>query len=510
MATSSSVPFSETEREREKVLALEIAAAAPQFPLYWQLGIQDASAVVEQAKYLVSVKNFDFDMVGFESFDKPPTAEDVYLVICRAVAYPMLRNAQPQRPERIYWDTREHHSLTKDGEEFLSTRLKEKLQIQLLMEAAPTEAPVNKEAARKVSASICYVCGAELLKRFCCSHCKAVKYCGRGCQIKDWPLHRKLCSLLKLTMEKSKELGEFPFTFTKEGYFTEDSDQPEQQALPYHGTGFWREEFLDGLPCPTNQTECEVTEPVDLSGITSSLLPFDKPLEKSSGFADTPKAIYSWRDFYRAKDIPLSDPAAMLLAHPLTLFHIIAHLCRDGYSTDVATASGSYLCIHLVNSHPHHPSMGPIYQLLLPLFPGVTLDIFMIHQDAHKPDSLSQEFKSEIFASCVRVHTVPTTYANFPVDQFPPDVVIGYQMSDLLSIMAQEELTKLMTNAKRNFFVENTELGCHMVRESLKTSLKLTPGLPCSINPFRQPYMRFLPSLSVPCYTNAFVLGYGK
>ncbi|KAK9759829.1 hypothetical protein K7432_016739 [Basidiobolus ranarum] len=154
--------------------------------------------------------------------------------------------------------------------------------------------------------------------------------------------------------------------------------------------------------------------------------------------------------------------------------------------------------------------MGPIYQSLLPLFPGVTLDIFMIHQDAHQPDSLSQEYKSEQFASCVRIHTVPATYANFLIDQFPPDVVIGYQMSDLISMIHKDEISKLMSTAKRNFYVESTELGYHMVRESLKACLELTPSLACTSNPFRQPYLRFLPSLSVPCYTNAFVLGYGK
>ncbi|KAK9759830.1 hypothetical protein K7432_016740 [Basidiobolus ranarum] len=188
--------------------------------------------------------------------------------------------------------------------ETLSALLKEKLQIQLSIQSAPVEAPVKAVPIPKSSQSKCYVCGTGLLKRFCCSYCKAVKYCGRGCQIKDWEQHKKLCSLLKKTMEKYKELGEFPFTFTKEGYFSEDSNLAQHEALKsFYGEGFWREEFLEGLACPMKKAECKITDPVELCGISSTLLPFDKPFGKYTGFANTPKAIHNWADLYKAKEI---------------------------------------------------------------------------------------------------------------------------------------------------------------------------------------------------------------
>ena len=40
----------------------------------------------------------------------------------------------------------------------------------------------------------CEKCGAEAVKR--CGKCKRSWYCRRQCQVEDWKVHKKICSLL--------------------------------------------------------------------------------------------------------------------------------------------------------------------------------------------------------------------------------------------------------------------------------------------------------------------------
>jgi hypothetical protein len=41
----------------------------------------------------------------------------------------------------------------------------------------------------------CSKCGAAATKR--CSQCQTEWYCGRACQVQDWPTHKGVCGLLK-------------------------------------------------------------------------------------------------------------------------------------------------------------------------------------------------------------------------------------------------------------------------------------------------------------------------
>ena len=47
-----------------------------------------------------------------------------------------------------------------------------------------------------VEVKTCAFC-QEKESKFRCSKCKTTKYCSKECQIKDWPMHRPICHMLK-------------------------------------------------------------------------------------------------------------------------------------------------------------------------------------------------------------------------------------------------------------------------------------------------------------------------
>lgn len=49
--------------------------------------------------------------------------------------------------------------------------------------------PTNLEKALR----ICFCCKKGVYTAKCCSRCKKIYYCGKDCQTKDWPSHKKMC-----------------------------------------------------------------------------------------------------------------------------------------------------------------------------------------------------------------------------------------------------------------------------------------------------------------------------
>ncbi|CAG2066925.1 unnamed protein product, partial [Timema podura] len=48
----------------------------------------------------------------------------------------------------------------------------------------------------------CVTCGDQGVKR--CSRCKTAWYCGRECQVKNWPKHKKICDLVESKSQGDK------------------------------------------------------------------------------------------------------------------------------------------------------------------------------------------------------------------------------------------------------------------------------------------------------------------
>ena len=94
-----------------------------------------------------------------------------------------------------------------------------------------------------------YCEGWTCCRRRWCSVCRNKVYCGRGCQMEDWPVHKESC---KCARKKSKEMvpGKQKIYFTTlDELRTQDSDTimsliREEWAEPHAG----KKAFLESLP----------------------------------------------------------------------------------------------------------------------------------------------------------------------------------------------------------------------------------------------------------------------
>ncbi|ORX41631.1 hypothetical protein BCR36DRAFT_363851 [Piromyces finnis] len=530
---STSHPFTESDRIKEKKDALEQASHVPQRAETWKLSIQTAN-LGDVVLYLVNItilsKTEKIDepdpLVGFESFKHIPTIEELYTIICRASVFPMNRGIINGRPlyliidDEISEKSLDEASLNKIKEEIVAPF--KKLGIKIVKEIPKEE---------NGTFLICNHCSNPLLKIFRCSRCKAVNYCQRQCQVNDWQFHKFYCKQMQAHVEHAKSQVEelsyipylnlksldehliFPEMYTKEeieasvnsendsssvkiktkvgglwaipqildGTFTV-SHRLAMTGLPYNGIP--KESTEENKEKPEEESELKTEENVqedennkndevkseeenktenendnnikekvdkyyenhgDLNdGFPEEFLPWIKHFSLESGFQNSPKVISCWKDYFKAK---ASDfyPAALLLTTPLSIFYILNKITpqfRD-LPKKLSLASGTNLCIHIVNPSQTNIEVLELYQCLLPLIRNVTLDIFFIGPEMAalplskqpyeeymtqtvlaKRRDLSIEFKSETFESCIRLHLARTNYSSFPIDKYPADVVI--------------------------------------------------------------------------------------
>jgi hypothetical protein len=402
-------------------------------------------------------------------------------------------------------------------------------QVDVALQVQPDWRPVEQETDTPATATtgVCHMCRCRLEATAPhCARCRAVRYCGRACQTADWPAHRLLCSALAQDMRlPAEQKTPWPsvYQLAKQHQFDWTSFAQAAQ-LPDTWTAA---RILDGADASQIGPAFDV-DPQRCDPILARLLPLDAELAADSGFRDTPKAITGWRDLYRAKSLPSDSPLALILYRPLTLFHILTRVCAVRPSTvssfdqqwqPLSTAQGAYLCIHWANTTAAHAAIAPLYALLTVLFPGVTLDIFLIgtqlKTEGEAPPP-TREYKNERTASCVRVHIAATAYHRFPVQRFPADLVLlsggtaisGEQLATILAHIHQA-----LRPAGRLVLLESTALGVRLLHRELST-ITLPTWMAAwtepQYNPFLQPWPRPEPSLRVPAFTDAFLMAYTR
>ena len=167
-----------------------------------------------------------------------PTPGDVYLTICEAK---LGRKGQPAAPLR--------QNCGFAAPESLALRLSA-IGMESELATGATDLVVLHSEERDLSPQ-CSICSQALPpKPVCCAACKAVYYCGRECQRKDWShSHKRMCSRLAAYMKDAPRAARFPLSFAAQT--TTDrfryGDWLRTQQL--HMRGLWRRQCPARLIC---------------------------------------------------------------------------------------------------------------------------------------------------------------------------------------------------------------------------------------------------------------------
>ena len=175
-----------------------------------------------------------------------------------------------------------------------------------------------------------------------CPDCRGCYFCPppRTCRITCWS-HDCVCSTWKVYTERRSLLKEFPFDSWHLQLLTREnelSEEPCRQFLEDHlgltfGESSWWRTETDGWSGGQSASAIMVDPSVRLSykdgfAPVADLPPERRPsLDEIAGFPVNEVGltqISSWEDYYRARNISLSSPVAVLLTFPLTVYHAIA------------------------------------------------------------------------------------------------------------------------------------------------------------------------------------------
>lgn len=297
--------------------------------------------------------------------------------------------------------------------------------------------------------------------------------------------------------------------------------------------------------------------------------PSSSLLNSKGGFAETPAAILSWEDYLAACSIskPCNNPFPLLISYPLTIWHILSHVLPDMerfYAGEplnrnkVALKNGAHVVVHIVMAEQWQVELAPLFEFLVPLIRGATIDFFVIGPElivkpmatagtdaepAARDERIERteevadktapqrsllrkaehsiEFKSERYASCIRVHVArstcsyPPQQGSFPIDSYPPDVVLSFGTSGKDSSPSTELRSSLRAANLPGRFVICVDSNLVSALESLQdTEAKRPKGHRAGrvwgpeSNPFRQPWKRRRFDSDLPGFGNGLIWGW--
>lgn len=271
---------------------------------------------------------------------------------------------------------------------------------------------IRDEENTPFSSLICVGCGkkANSLKNepafMTCSQCKAVKYCSRECQVRDWkglgsgPLkprkHKDICVNLKQDME------EFQFHPTaglslRKDLFNHWADQhhPEEETFHMHeflcrrgllggeDVGFW------GTPdvmTPYHSVGADARGFQNGQMLLKENFPFMKEgwkIEKENEFIDVtcapqntlpPGGIKSWQEYISLRNLSPTSVAPLLMTNVLTIYQMIQHELQ-------LPALQKSLQVYVLAVESELNQI-PLLQELLYLLPDVDLELIYLSPSA--------------------------------------------------------------------------------------------------------------------------------
>lgn len=331
----------------------------------------------------------------------------------------------------------------------------------------------------------CAVCDKDVDKdQSCfCGQCHAVVYCSPVCQKQHWKEgHKSICGLYKSMMEREEELAMNIFTFS---CFVEHPCK-WLESVDLHHKGMWR-----------RMCNCYSHSPFGLlSGDVSDEFLSDVAF---TNVAQSPILLSGWSEYYNLRSLPMSNPVAVILSHPLTVYHILTNLVM---SCKNRLIKGKEVVVHYLGPEGELDWM-PAFAEISHLLNGLgSIHIVMIGPEV--PSNLSGKFVE--VSGRVRVNVVKGIYQEESSYLSSPHVVVALNcgLESYASWGGALELIKSMNVPV--FFTDQSEILCANAKQVLRgVGLQITH--PVTPNPFRSPLKDQAPSSNLPSFSNGFLFG---
>lgn len=343
----------------------------------------------------------------------------------------------------------------------------------------------------------CAACEKEVYgeQSVCCGRCRAVIYCGPSCQKQQWKeTHKSVCGVFKAMMEREEELAMKIFVFP---CFTENPCKwLESSGL--HQKGMWRRKCNCYSNCPFGLLPTKGLNSDLWGGLDRGEYPPDSPFDAREGLS-SPILLSGWSEYYNLRSLPLSSPVAVLLSHPLTVYHILTALSM---SSKNLLLKGREVVVHYLGPEGELDWMPAFAEIGHLLNGSGNVQIVMVGPEV--PSDLSGTVSG--IGSRVRVNLVRGVYQEEATYLPSPHVIVGLNsgLENGGSWLGALELIKSMNVPA--FLTEQSEISCANAKHVLRAAgLHIThPVMP---NPFRSPLRNQAVSNNLPSYGNGFVFG---
>ncbi|KAJ3237157.1 hypothetical protein HDU81_009913 [Chytriomyces hyalinus] len=397
--------------------------------------------------------------------------------------------------------------------------------------AAAGEKPVQPKLPMNPTPSRgCFVCKKEIESKIKqCSACKSVIYCSADCATKDWPNHKIMCGIYKANMQRltDENLNNFPFTwYTSEKRLDNYNQVPFLVENELHNVGVYRRlcQCFQQLQWGELSGELAVQMDADavkddekkrflLTGLPLELFPLGRPPKAGV----EPESIASWEDWYKAYNLPLTSPVALVFEMPLTVWHLIKK-----YAPTRNVNGRRQLTLHLLGPE-READLVHIFTYMLPLLPNTDIILHMVGPTVSKrlrPEHTAYSFTSGTSTLNVTLTSAEYSSVHYDSSYFgsvnkktqgatPPDLVIILNGGVFQYQTFAPTIKLLMDKGARIVFTEPIETSAVVMGKQFE-GMKWNLTAPIEVNPFRQPVFQWKKEVNLPGWSNGFITGAGK
>jgi len=235
-----------------------------------------------------------------------------------------------------------------------------------------------------------------------CSKCKAVKYCSRDCQVRDWKgkangltkprAHKDLCSELVEANKEFQESTDAGVALRKtlfsswadqhhqDGSFFDAEFKARRGILGRLDVGLWAQPCTNGAPYMTSEADASgfqngqmlLSESFPTLKQGWKVLPeYEYPSMNRPKLPLPKGGVHCWKEYCQWRDIKTTSIAPLLLTNILTIYHMILH------DLNLTNHNKKTITIYLLGVETELNYI-PIFVELAFLLPGIDLAIIMV------------------------------------------------------------------------------------------------------------------------------------